>query len=342
MNQHVVFCTSCRIALGKLRRTTNIVEALRNLNPRVRITLLANSGPKGVAKGLSQRELALYDDIEFAIPNEMADRLKMMAQDLTVVGTMKIRNIHTVSSPLCLILREVIPEQLKKFRLREGRKWDLVVLPHPKGQWNPNPEIIQAKRIESVGWIYRQPATAPLEVGSRTDRDNPATVLVTTGGGSGEDRGNDTQSDVANLISGLRETLEEPLKVVQVIGPRDWKKNSIQGIDGIIMPGPDLHNHFHTADLVISAVGYNTVLELACTDVPALLVPVPRYTDDQQQRAELWGKKLGMNHDPSRSERSIEWMAKTLEHRQRRPAVPLGRSGAERCATLIDGLLGES
>ena len=109
MRHHIVFCTSCRLALGKLRRITNIVEAFRRLKPQAKITLLANSGTKGVAKGLSPQELALYDQIEFALPREMADRLAKMDLDLVVVGTMVLHNIHKVAAPLCLILREVMP-----------------------------------------------------------------------------------------------------------------------------------------------------------------------------------------------------------------------------------------
>ncbi len=93
----------------------------------------------------------------------------------------------------------------------------------------------------------------------------------------------------------------------------------MKGVDEILKPGPELHNLFSKVDLVISAAGYNTVLELACTDVPVLLVPVPRYTDDQEKRARLWGKGLGMCYFPDQKEISVQWMTEVLEKRSRRP-----------------------
>jgi predicted glycosyltransferase len=326
----VVLCVSCKIALGKLRRVTNIAHALREKN-NITLSLLANSAPKGVHQSLNAEELALFDHIEDALPAEMAERLKSMNADIVVVDTMSLRDLHRVEAQLCLILREVMPEELQKFHLKEDRPWDLVILPHPPDHWMPNPSILSAKRIESVGWIYRRPS--PEKAQAPTDESRK--ILITTGGGSGEDRGNDVRSDIAFMIHGLRKILQIPIKVIEVLGPRDWKKTSVAGVDEILQPGPELHNLFSSVDLVISAAGYNTVLELACTDVPVLLIPVPRYTDDQEKRARSWGERLGMRYDPGDKERAMSWIAQILENRSRRPVVDLGPSGAQRAAELI-------
>jgi hypothetical protein len=336
MIKTVGFCVACRIALGKLRRVTNIASAVR-AGSNFRLVLLANSGPKGVLQSLNPEELALFDHIEDAQPSEMAGRLKSLHVDAAVVDTMRVPDLHQVDALLYLVLREALSEELPKFRLQSERPWDVIILPHPEGHWTPDPGVIAARRIESVGWIYRRPQLSSREnVGSQ-----PAatTVLITTGGGSGEDRGNDIRSDIEYLIQSLRKNLQRPVKFVEVMGPRDWKHHSVESVDEILTPGPELHNLFSNADLVISAAGYNTVLELACTDVPVLLVPVPRYTDDQEKRAQLWGDKLGMHYDSSQKERSVQWMTGILSNRSRRAVIDIGPSGAIRAAEVIRELL---
>ena len=334
MERAVAFCVSCRIALGKLRRVTNVAHAVRE-GGDLSIFLLANSGPKGVIQSLKPEEFALFDHIEELKSAEMADRLKALNVNVVVVDTMKVPDLHQVAARLCLVLREALSEELPKFRLQAERVWDLVILPNPPGHWKPDPGVVSARRIEPVGWIYRRPE--PLS--RQTIGDESITVLITTGGGSGEDRGNDIRADIQYLIQSLRRLLHVPIQFIEVMGPRDWQHHSIESVDQILRPGPELHNMFSKADLVISAAGYNTVLELACTDVPVLLVPVPRYTDDQEKRAKLWGNQLGMCYDPDERDLSVQWMAEVLRKRLRRPIVDIGPSGATAAAALIRELL---
>ena len=334
MERTVVFCVSCRIALGKLRRITNIAQALRE-EGNISLFLLANSGPKGVIQSLKPEEFALFDHIEDSKPADMAGRLKSINRSVVVVDTMKVPDLHQIGARLCLVLREALSQELPKFHLRDGRLWDLVILPNPPGHWTPDPSVVSARRVESVGWIYRRP-----ELHSRHSVEGePITVLITTGGGSGEDRGNDVRADIESLIQSLRQLLRVPVKFIEVMGPRDWKHHSVESVDQILKPGPELHNLFSKVDLVISAAGYNTVLELACTDVPVLLVPVPRYTDDQEKRARLWGDHLGMCYVPAQKDLSVRWMADVLQKQSRRPIVDIGPSGAAGSAKLIRELL---
>jgi UDP-N-acetylglucosamine--N-acetylmuramyl-(pentapeptide) pyrophosphoryl-undecaprenol N-acetylglucosamine transferase len=63
--------------------------------------------------------------------------------------------------------------------------------------------------------------------------------------------------------------------------------------DREMTPPPGVHlirqypnaRFFNAFDLAISAAGYNTVHELLFFEVPAILVPMPRLTDDQEGRA---------------------------------------------------------
>lgn len=334
MQFNVALCVSCRIAMGKLRRTTNIARALRERHHELTLTLLANSAPGGVHLGLKEDEVALFDHIEYLQPPRMAGYLKSIPVDVVVVETMRVPDLQEVNAQLCLILREVLPEELKKFSLK-GRPWDLVILPHPDGHWRPDPTLVPARRVESVGWIYRTVQSKKPEDKVSTKREEQRSVLITTGGGSGEDRGNDIRSDIEYVIRELRNIVKFPVKVTQVIGPRDSQRKTIESADDTLRPGPELQNLFPRVDLVISAAGYNSVLELACTDVPVLLVPVPRYTDDQEKRAKFWGEKVGICYDPDQREISIRWIAGVLKNRLRRPPVDLGPSGANRAAALI-------
>jgi predicted glycosyltransferase len=338
MKLKIAICVSCRIALGKLRRVTNIATALRTYS-NVRVSLLADSGSKGVAQSIMANEVGLFDEVENVQATHMADRLNSINPDIVVVDTMRVRNLHTVESQLCLILREVIAAELRKFSLPEVRPWDLVILPHPEGHWTPDPGVISAKKIESVGWIYRRP-TSHGKKNMPITEDNTRTILITMGGGSGEDRGNDSRSEITALLHDLRQKLRHRIKVVQISGPRNSKGNSIEGADEILNPGPELHDLFSTADLVISAAGYNSVLELACTDVPVLLFPIPRYSDNQEKRARFWEKSLGLCHRSDEKERSVRWMAQVIDDHTRRPIVNLGPSGAKRAAKLLYELKG--
>jgi len=87
---------------------------------------------------------------------------------------------------------------------------------------------------------------------------------------------------------------------------------------------------FQTADAVISTAGYNSVLELATTDTPTLLLPIPRSIDDQEARVRLWSARLGPPPgDP------VAWLADTLATRRRRAPVDLGPSGEDAAASAI-------
>ena len=333
----IVLCVACRIALGKLRRITNIAHALRQRLPDLTLTLLADSGSESVENSLTPDEIAMFQHIESARSADMATRLKSMNADVVIVDTMRVKDLHEIDARLCLILREVLSEEVAKFRLQNGREWDLVILPHPEGHWAPPSNLIGAKQVESVGWIYRSQHAGSSRDSSQ--RDDTRMILITTGGGSGEDRGNDAHSEIQHLMHRVRQVLTVPLRVVQVVGPRDRISRPWEGVDEITKAGPELHKLFPIADLVISAAGYNSVLELATTDVPVLLVPVPRYTDDQTKRATLWEKELGMCYSTERKEEAILWITSILEKRLRRKPADISPSGADQAAKLISQLL---
>jgi hypothetical protein len=335
----VAFVASAKSALGKLQRVTNVAAAMRARRPPVSVDLVTNS-----ALGAEwARRSALYRDIAFVDGGEMAACLSLRKPGAVVVGSIVVPGLEHVDTPLCLILREVIPSELARFRLPGGRRWDLVIVPNPADEWLPDPDLVPAKRLEAVGWIYRRPVASPRGNPSPPGGDRQPvpqrTVLVSSGGGSADRERAALTEEIARLLDGLRESAGAPLRILQARGPFVRRAWMIPGVDEVIEPGVDLHNLFSEVDLVISTAGYNSVLELACTDVPVLLVPIGRYSDDQYKRAKQWGERVGMRYDPRSPERAVQWMASVVDGRLRRAPFDPGPSGAVASAELIEELL---
>jgi predicted glycosyltransferase len=336
VSRTIAFCATGKTGLGHLRRIANIARAVREREAARPIDLLTNAA----VEVLPPEERALFRSIEVMPRQEMPRRLLAADSGTVVVDTVVLPGLHVIAGPLCLVLRETVRERLAAFRLEDGRAWDLIVLPQPPGEWRPDPDLVAARRVEAVGYIYRKPRAQhdPRDGGEATSR--PPRVLIASGGGGSEGTAHAFRIEVGQLVEALREERRAPLEVVQALGPRVPDQAAVPGADAIWRPGADLHEGFAGADLVISAVGYNSVLELACTDVPVLLVPIARTYDNQEKRGRLWEERLGLCHRPEEPERSVRWMSATLAERQRRPPMDLGPSGAMRCAALLAELGG--
>ncbi|MEZ5912487.1 MAG: glycosyltransferase [Paracoccaceae bacterium] len=136
------------------------------------------------------------------------------------------------------------------------------------------------------------------------------------------------------LIADTRARAGRVFPVRQALGPRAAGAR-LDGVDEVFDPGSGLNRVFRAADLVISTAGYNSVLELATTDTPALLMPIPRSLDDQAARARLWGPRLGHGYEPTAHGQAVHWLAGQIACPCRRAPVDLGTDGAARAAELI-------
>lgn len=333
MANAITFCATGKTGLGHLRRITNIAQAVRE-RAACPMDLLTNAP----ASGLAQEEIDLYRRIDIATRGEMARRLLVGDHGPVVVDTAVLPGLHAVARPLCLILRETVRARLGMFRLEGGRPWDLIVLPQPAGEWGLAPEAVSARRIESVGYIYRsarlrdpdsQEAHAPSLAG------HDCHVLIASGGGGSGDGAAAFRQETGYLVGALREAAGAPIRIVQALGPRAPDEAAVPGVDAIWRPEANLHEAFTRADLVVSTAGYNSVLELAGADVPVLLIPAMRTYDDQAKRGRQWEQRLGLCHHPEERRRSVRWMAEILASRRRRAPVDLGPSGAAGCAELL-------
>ena len=327
--QTVSFCVTSKSGLGHLRRVTNVATSLRKKHGQADITLHSNARPTALVPD----EWSCYSQINVVGRDNMAMKLAEGSGPV-VIDTAVLPGIEDVQRPLCLILRQTRDHRLERFKLPNSRPWDLLLLPNPKNHWIPDPHLVPAKRVQAIGWIYRQNHEEPPE--KTLTQVIPRVLIASGGGGSGPAWANFRVS-IAEILREVR--LHVACDVSQVIGPRADESASIPGVDRVLQVGGELHRHFRAYDLVITAAGYNSVLELACSDVPTLLIPIEAKTyDDQLERSRHWAEKLGAMHHASRIDVTVDWMLDILRHGYRRAPVALGESGAAEAARLIWGL----
>lgn len=281
--------------------------------------------------GLTKEETRLFEHIHNMPRSSMSSFLRKTGSGPIVVDTASIPGLADVDAPLCLILRQTLAHRLSSFRLDRGRPWDIVIVPNPPSQWSGPSGAVPARRTVSVGWIYRSaPVTHQMQ---RRSRERFRLLIASGGGGSEYFR-----ATASAIVKAVRRSPASSAEIVQVLGPRAPLKHRLRGLDHVVQENPALHSLFSKADVVISTAGYNSVLELAATDVPVLLIPIDRTYDDQQERARIWAPLLGMTHDRRRPASSVKWLTELAGQRRRRRRVPLGPSGAKQAAALIDGI----
>ena len=326
MIERLHFCATGRKGLGHLRRITNIVKVLKQSAPQLSLNLVTNAPPAG----MTTDEAELYADISVVERSDMSRHLGEHQAQAVVVDTAVLPGIRELNAKLGLLLRETRDSQVHRFALEEGRLWDLLMIPNPPDHWQPGKQSVPALCIEALGWIYRhsedragQPG-APLPAVSR--------LLIASGGGGS---GDEFPVEVERLINALKLQPNLSFTVSQVIGPRAGESDGIAAADEYLRPGPKLHELFPRFDLVISTAGYNSTLELACTDVPVLFIPVEKTYDDQAGRARYWASRLGHCHRPMQLDSSLEWAVRILALRKRRAPVDLDASGAIRAAEIL-------
>lgn len=321
--RHLAFLGTSRSGLGHLRRISNIVRRLRERAPNLRIRLISNAVPDG----LDDDDLAAFSDILICERSKMAALVAQADIDLSVLDTMQLPGMGSLSGKSVLILRETPEPGLGRFRRDDGRPWDCVILPNPAEHWIPGLGADFARRVEAVGWIVRP-------TGSRQSDEASTGVVLATGGGGTEETRAELFPLLSAVIASVRLRAERPIHLRQAIGPRGGGA-TLDGVSDVFDPGSDLNKVFRAADLVISTAGYNSVLELAGTDTPALIVPIARSLDDQARRARLWGPKLGFGLTPACTDEAAAWLADQLDRPRRRPPVDLGSDGAVRAAELL-------
>lgn len=320
----ICFLATSKSGLGHLRRSATIALRLRSLAPERKLHLISNARPEGV----KDDEVRAFDTVQVLERDRMAQAVARTGAGVLVLDTITVPGIEKLGLPLALVLRETPDHELYRFRLAEGKPWDLVVVANPQDHWMPKSTALAAVSVVPAGWIYRPTGRRKGACGA------VPTVLVATGGGGTAETARSLYAEIDAVLS-LARHRGPTFDVVQAIGPRAQTFGQLAQADLKVDPGAALNDLFREADIVISTAGYNSVLELATTDTPTLLVPIPRSIDDQTTRARSWAQKLGMWLDPASPEGAARWLTEETIARRRRPPVDLGPSGEDRAARAI-------
>jgi len=301
--------------------------ALRSITPDVDLRLFTNAQPKG----LSDTDKFPFSGIYICERDQMAFELARHQINLAVVDTLRLPKSVEFPGKTILILREVPDHRLNDFRRDDGKPWNRVIIPNPASAWRPNlaPEFTQS--TINVGWIVRK-------TGTRGPGEISEGIVVATGGGGSPETRAVLYPVLDTLIKDARQSLDHPITIRQALGPRSGGA-ALGESDEVFDPGPHLNEVFRRADVIISTAGYNSVLEIATTDTPAMLVPIPRQLDDQEERVRSWGPLVGfgINRDNLRS--AVRWFSNQIQNPARRVPVDLSDQSAHRAAKSIAELL---
>jgi predicted glycosyltransferase len=322
------FCASARSGLGHLRRCHAIASALSRRCPGLKLGMMSNAEPVDF-DGSGRGPFATHARVE---RDAMARRLGELDPRMVVADTLVMPGQEAVRGLRALVLRETPATRIDRFA-PGGRPWDLVIVPNPESEWTPALPDGFARAIRHVGWITR-----PVRSDGPRIAAEPV-VLVTFGGGGNAQTRAMLEQQLTPVFRKARTLAVRGFEIVQVRGPRAPEEALLPGIDRSIQVDGRLNEWLARADAVVSTVGYNTVLELAQTDVPALLVPIERSIDDQHARARHWGARLGHAHEGTAPERSARWLAETIDTGRRRPPVELGPDGADAAAAALSACL---
>lgn len=320
----ICFFATSKSGLGHLRRTATIARSLRQAAPERILRLISNARPEG----LEPEDMAAFDTVHVAERSAMAGALPMGGKRILVLDTVTVPGIEALDSPMVLILRETPVGEMHRFCLAQGRPWDQVIVANPREHWMPDVSALAACDVLPVGWIYR-PTGARTASGAGIAR-----VLVATGGGGTVDTARVLYAGIDDLLGRTRRAGGR-FHVVQAIGPRAQGFGRLRQADEAVDPGGRLNAFFRDADVVLSTSGYNSVLELATTDTPTLLFPIPRSIDDQAARARIWAHRLGAWHDAAAPGLAADWLLQQIADPRRRAPVDLGESGERAAAAAI-------
>ena len=324
---HIAFLGTSRSGLGHLRRIANIAVQVARRDRRARLSLLTNAEPAA----LNPAETACFSQIIVCDKTDMSSVLAKSQVTLAVADTMTLPGIDAYRGQAVLIVRETPPDRLERFRRDDGRAWDCVIVPNTAAHWMPPLAPDFATRIEAAGWILRP-------TGVRGALETSAGIVLATGGGGTTDTRGELYPLLTELLTRAQARSGKGFVIRQALGPRSGG-DALASADEVFDPGANLNAVFRRADLVISTAGYNSVLELASTDTPALIVPIPRSLDDQAARVRLWGPRLGFGLLPDRIDAAAAWLADQVDDPRRRVPVDLGPDGADRAAEILLDML---
>ncbi|MEM8792918.1 MAG: glycosyltransferase [Pseudomonadota bacterium] len=237
---------------------------------------------------------------------------------LNATGAVRVASVRDIPEPKPKRLTEVEAELEKNFAalLVHGDR-DFIPL---SASWPF--EHIGAK-IHHTGYVADRPDGAPVKGG----------VLVSVGGGIHGRR-------LLPIAAEAARTSPRPWRIL--VGGADAADLHLPVADNLTVEPvrPDYRSLLAGAEISVSLCGYNTAVDLALCDTPAILVPMAEKGEQEQViRARHLARHDGievMQIDgltPAALGDAVERMAG-----ERRPKLPLGTNGAARAIEILESL----
>ncbi|HTY46774.1 MAG TPA: glycosyltransferase [Methanomassiliicoccales archaeon] len=234
-------------------------------------------------------------------------------------------------------------QYLKKSFGKEGTIFigdDEDVVNESLGLLLPNRREVVKKYATSVGYSLN---FDPSKIGSKDEVRKklglgPEPLVVVTIGGTAACAPLLTKAAEAYPI--MKKSVPD-LKMIIVAGPR-VSPDCVKPADGLDLRGlvPDLYQHLAAADLVISAGGGTTTLELQALNKPFIYFPLEEHFEQQTDVAYHLGRDnvgVKMSYSQTSAQKLAEVALQNLGKAVKYPPLPLG--GAKKAAQHIDGLL---
>jgi len=343
---HAIFCVTAKSGLGHLVRVSHIARKMREISKLGQLHLLTNAAPPDAVFHNRMGKYNPFDRVVVTEKQHFATAITESRSNIAVVDTAVVPHIDQLAVPIVLIMREAPDDVLPHFSPGAKQGWDLVIVPNPKSHWSPDHRLLPAQFVQHVGWVYDDSVSTcdkhsaaheelplALEFNSRESLKTRRVLLCAGGGGNPDWQ--IWHGHIRTLLGNLNKQLTYPLRVTQLLGPRSSSAARIDCADDLIRSASRVDLLIERHDLVITACGYNTMLEIARCTTPALLVPLSRTFDNQRCRAEQWATTLGLEFRPDNMQCISNWSTRQLQFRLRRKVAELGPSGAAAAAILI-------
>lgn len=290
--RRILFATSNGTGLGHLTRSLAIARRLDGFDP---FFITFSAGAPAVAElGFPVEYLASYDrpgagtDIAWTLRSRDRVRAAIAEVEPELVvfdGTHPYERLlpafRASGSPLVWCRRALWREDADTAPLHRSHLFDAILEPGEVGDGaESGPTAARREEVHGVDPIVllgpgdmARRADAERELGLAPDRRN---VLVSLGQGEGVGEA---------VVRCLRRLAS--LDDVQIVAASSALSAAGDVPEGVVhlRASYPVSRFFNAFDAAIVAGGYNAVHELAALGVPALIVPMPRDTDDQQARA---------------------------------------------------------
>lgn len=283
----VLFRVYNRRGLGHWMRGLNIARELLALEPETEIRFFTRSAPPfAIDDARIRHQVASDPEAMDVLPPELA----AFAPDVIVDDTMPPARLTTEGARHVFVMRRCAPErQAEVFAHPVLPRMDAIIVPHTPEEFGyPLPAGLEGRTTYAGPIARRASAASMAALRTRLGLEAGAFVLVSTPGGGGFAEDSARFVEIARRVHLRLSGTLAGFRHVLVLGPNSTI--SAEPVDPamiVLASEPEMASLIATADVVVSAGGYNSVSEIRLERVPALFLPGHRTHDDQRERVAL-------------------------------------------------------